>query len=276
MLITTREVECLMQSFRKKFRGLSIVSLPVAILAMALAIGSSAQQVEGNEQGSESGKNAIKEISKVLGTTTKEISDAPLSDFQMVEMDNGRIAYTKTDGEYAFVGDLYGWTDQRFVNLTQIQKSKALLSMFTSLPEVSTINYSPEEGEDPAVVYVFTDVDCGYCRLLHEHMAEYHAQNIEIRYLGYPRAGINSRAYNRLVSAWCAEDRHDVLARVKNGTAVNEEEYSVNSECAENVDKHYELGQKIEITGTPTNVLPNGKVVPGFTQAADLRDMIDS
>ncbi len=276
MLITTREVECLMQSFRKKFKGLSIISLPVAVVAMALAIGSSAQQEDGSAQESESGKNAIKEITKVLGTTTKEISEAPLIDFQMVEMDNGRIAYTKTDGEYAFVGDLYGWTDQRFVNLTQRQKSKALLAMFTSLPDVSTINYAPEAEEDPAIVYVFTDVDCGYCRLLHEHMPEYHALNIEIRYLGYPRAGLGSRAYNRLVSAWCAEDRHDVLARVKNGTAVNDEEYSVNPECAENVDKHYELGQKIEITGTPTNVLPNGRVVPGFTQAQALRELIDS
>ena len=270
MLTITREVEIQMQSIRKKFKGLSIISFSVALVAMALAVVSSA------DQSADADKDVVKEISKVLGTTTKEVTEAPLSDFQMVEMDNGRVAYAKTDGEFAFVGDLYGWTDQRFVNLTQIQKSKALLEMFTSLPETSTINYAPTEGVDPAVVYVFTDVDCGYCRLLHEHMSEYHAQNIEIRYLGYPRAGIGSRAYNRLVSAWCAEDRHDVLARVKKGDAVNAEEYSVNQECAENVDKHHELGQKIEITGTPTNVLPNGKVVPGFTQAPQLRELIDS
>ena len=140
--------------------------------------------------------------------------------------------------------------------------------MFSSLPETSTVNFTPEESDvGPSVVYVFTDVDCGYCRLLHEHMPEYHANDIEIRYLAYPRAGIGSRAYNRLVSAWCANDPQVVLEKVKKGDTVAADEYTVDSECSKPVEEHYELGQRIGITGTPTLVLPNGKVVPGFRPA---------
>ena len=265
-----------MRSLFSRTKATTIKCLALAVATVALALSLSPVSADDAAKSKIGNSDAIKEISKILGTRSKEVSDAPLNDFQMVEMDNGRIVYTKQDGKYAFVGDLYGWSDEKFVNLTQVQKSQALLGLFSSLPEMSTINYSPETATDPDVVYVFTDVDCGYCRLLHEHMAQYHENDIEIRYLAYPRAGIGSRAYNRLVSAWCAEDRHDVLERVKKGSTVNAEEYTVTSECSQKVDDHYELGQKIDITGTPTNVLPNGKVVPGFTQAPDLKALIES
>ena len=274
MLNTTREVELHMTISGKEAQvKLSLASL-VAVAAMLFATSSSAAP---SDDAVNSDKDAIKEISKVLGSPTKEVSESPMNDLQTVELDNGRIVYTTNDGEYAFVGDLYGWNEGKFINLTVRQKNQALLGMFTSIPETSSINYSPVEASEPDVVYVFTDVDCGYCRLLHEHMPEYHANNIEIRYLAYPRAGIGSKAYNKLVSAWCANDRHDVLARVKMGTSVvNAEEYAVSDDCSKNVEEHYELGQKIDITGTPTNVLPNGKVIPGFTQAEQLKNLIDS
>lgn len=271
MLNTTREVELHMTISGSKLCSATLF----AVTALTFAISSSAASA-GDATGANSDKDAIKEISKVLGSPTKEVSDSPMKNLQTVELDNGRIVYTTDDGKYAFVGDLYGWSEERFVNLTQRQKSQALLGMFQSLPETSTINYSPVESSEPDVVYVFTDVDCGFCRLLHEHMPEYHANGIEIRYLAYPRAGIGSKAYNKLVSAWCANDRHDVLQRVKNGSAVNAEEYTVEDECSKNVEEHYKLGQEIDITGTPTNVLPNGKVVPGFTQADQLKQLIDS
>ncbi|MXW53490.1 MAG: DsbC family protein [Gammaproteobacteria bacterium] len=275
MLNTTREVELHMTHSCKEAQfKLSLASI-VAIVAMIFATSTSAE-TSSDAQGVSSDKDAMKEIAKVLGSPTKEVSDSPMNNLKTVELDNGRIVYTTTDGEYAFVGDLYGWNDEKFVNLTVRQKNQALLAMFQSLPAASSINYSPVETTEPDVVYVFTDVDCGYCRLLHEHMPEYHANNIEIRYLAYPRAGIGSKAFNKLVSAWCADDRHDVLARVKNGTAVNAEEYTVADDCSKSVEEHYELGQKIEITGTPTNVLPNGKVIPGFTQADQLKTLIDS
>lgn len=249
---------------------LSLIPL-IGTVAMLFATSSLADTTDADSE-----KNATKEISKVLGSPTKEIFESPMQNFQTVELDNGRIVYTTDDGKFALVGDLYGWNDEKFVNLTQRQKSQALLGMFQSLPESSTINYSPAESSQPDIVYVFTDIDCGFCRQLHDHMAEYHASNIEIRYLAYPRAGIGSKAFNKLVSAWCADDRHDVLARVKNGSSVNTDEYTVADDCSKNVEDHYELGRKIDITGTPTIVLPNGKVIPGFTQAEQLKQLIDS
>ena len=264
-----------MQSTLRSLRGVARLSLPLALVMLLFALGSTAQ--DADESDFDPNTTTVKEISKTFGSTTKEVSTSPLSDFFTAELDNGRFIYATNDGQYALVGDLYGWSeDEKLINLTQRQKNASLLALFTSIPEDETINFAPEEVENPSIVYVFTDVDCGYCRLLHEHMAEYHANGIEIRYLAFPRAGIGSRAHSRLVSAWCSEDKHTALKRVKDGGTLKAEEYSDDGECSQPVQKHHELGQRVGISGTPTNVLPNGKIVPGFTQAEQLLSLIES
>ena len=36
-----------------------------------------------------------------------------------------------------------------------------------------------------------------------------------MRYLAFPRAGVGSDSYDKIVSAWCAEDPLDALTRAK-------------------------------------------------------------
>ena len=63
------------------------------------------------------------------------------------------------------------------------------------------------EGKPKASIYVFTDVDCGYCQMLHKNVGKMNELGIEVRYLGYPRAGLNTASFNKLASAWCAADK---------------------------------------------------------------------
>ncbi|HAH80198.1 MAG TPA: protein-disulfide isomerase, partial [Gammaproteobacteria bacterium] len=44
-----------------------------------------------------------------------------------------------------------------------------------------------------------TDVDCGYCRKLHNEMAQINELGIEVRYLAYPRAGVDSDTHDKMV-----------------------------------------------------------------------------
>ena len=50
------------------------------------------------------------------------------------------------------------------------------------------IIFTPE-GKTTGVVYAFTDVDCGYCRRLHQEIPALNAKGIELRYLAFPRGG---------------------------------------------------------------------------------------
>ena len=50
----------------------------------------------------------------------------------------------------------------------------------------------PAEGETKSKDYIFTDVDCGYCRKLHKEVPALNKAGIEVRYLAFPRGGLQS------------------------------------------------------------------------------------
>ena len=73
----------------------------------------------------------------------------------------------------------------------------------------------PATSEKLGYVQVFTDVDCGYCRKLHGEMAQINELGIEVRYLAYPRAGMDSETYDKMVSAWCSKEPPEVVNPIK-------------------------------------------------------------
>ena len=71
------------------------------------------------------------------------------------------------------------------------------------------IVFSPEEKR--FTVSVFTDIDCVFCRRLHNELDEYLAAGIEVRYLLYPRNGPTSPSWAKAEDVWCADDRNEAL-----------------------------------------------------------------
>ena len=88
------------------------------------------------------------------------------------------------------------------------------LGVLASHPESEMIVFGPRPpAEVKHTVTVFTDVDCGYCAKLHREMAGYNELGIEVRYMAFPRAGVGSNSYRKIVSVWCAEDQQDAMTR---------------------------------------------------------------
>jgi thiol:disulfide interchange protein DsbC len=125
------------------------------------------------------------------------------------------------------------------------------------------------------VVYVFTDVDCGFCRRLHHHIQAYKDQGvdkpgysdlgIEIRYLAYPRAGANSPSGDKLVTAWCAKDKQQTMDRLKNLQPV------ATAKCPNNpVAEQLRLGAEMGVTGTPAMLLADGTMIGGYVSPEEL------
>jgi thiol:disulfide interchange protein DsbC len=127
----------------------------------------------------------------------------------------------------------------------------------------------PPAGPTKHTVTVFTDIDCGYCRKLHQEIADYNQQGIKVRYLMYPRAGVGSESYNKAVWVWCADDRQDAITRAKRGEEIP------HKTCANPVKEQFELGQTLGVRGTPSIILENGQMVPGYVPAAQLAQMLD-
>jgi thiol:disulfide interchange protein DsbC len=118
------------------------------------------------------------------------------------------------------------------------------------------------------VAYVFTDIDCGYCRKLHSEIKQYLDAGIEVRYLFYPRSGEGSDSYNKAVNVWCAENRTQALTQAKKGEPVPEKA------CDNPVSKHMALGTAMGASGTPMIVTEKGSVLPGYVPAAQLLQVL--
>jgi thiol:disulfide interchange protein DsbC len=126
------------------------------------------------------------------------------------------------------------------------------------------IIYSPK-GPVKSYVTVFTDIDCGFCRKLHKEIPELNAMGIEVRYLAYPRASVPSPSADKLITAWCAKNKTEVMDQLKNGTAVPI------ATCTNNpVAAQFKLGNELGVNGTPALFTPNGEMLPGYMPAAEL------
>tara|TARA_A100001035_G_C27591006_1_gene411909 strand:- start:249 stop:671 length:423 start_codon:yes stop_codon:yes gene_type:complete len=120
-------------------------------------------------------------------------------------------------------------------------------------------------------VTVFTDVDCGYCRKLHNEIEDYNKLGISIHYAAFPRSGIGTESFTKMVGAWCSEDPKKSITNLKNG-----ENLRLNFCDSQPVAKHYVIGQKLGISGTPAIISQDGELYPGYFSPKDLLDKLKS
>ncbi len=193
---------------------------------------------------------------------------SPIKDIYEVQVINGPVLYVAKNGRYFLDGDMYEIRAGRFVNLREqamVGKRQQLLAEL----DVREMIVFPTVGPAKSVINVFTDVDCGYCRKLHKEVPDLNSRGIEVRYLAFPRAGVGSPSYDKLVSAWCSDTPAATLTELKNGGQVEA------NQCADNpVAAQYQMGQVMGVNGTPAIVLADGNMIPGYQPAADLARLL--
>lgn len=178
-----------------------------------------------------------------------------------------QVLYLTEDGRFAIQGDVIDLSAGK--NLTEARRDQLRLQAIDELGEENMIVYSPDKAPKHTIT-VFTDIDCPYCRQMHQEMAELNQSGIEVRYLLYPRTGIGSESYDKSVAVWCSADRQDALTRAKRGEAIER------TSCPNPVQTHYQLGQQLGVRGTPSIILDSGQMVPGYVPAPRLVQMLDA
>ena len=200
--------------------------------------------------------------------TFKIVGESPLAGFYEVQVEDGPLLYVSQDGRHFFDGNLYQVTSNQFVDVRELGLIKARRDLFVSRRTDDMIIFKPA-GQTKAIINVFTDVDCGYCRKLHSEVPELNAMGIEVRYLAYPRAGLKSESFNKIATAWCSDTPEQTLTEIKNGKSL------ATSVCADNpIAEHYRLGGSLGVTGTPAIVLMDGTMIPGYRPAADFAELL--
>lgn len=207
-----------------------------------------------------------------------EVAPAPIDGLYQVQVVGGPLLYVSPEADMMIAGEMFTIDSNGFSRYEDPRVLKKREELVKSLENKNSINFAPE-GETKAVVYVFTDVDCGYCRRLHSQMDEYREGGaakpgyrdlgIEIRYLAYPRAGIGSPSAQKLETAWCSDNQQEALDRLKNMQNVS------NVSCdTDPVAEHYKLGGEIGVSGTPALLLPNGKMQAGYVPPEQLAQIL--
>lgn len=198
----------------------------------------------------------------------ESVVQSPIAGVYQVQVKGGPILYVMADGEYFFDGDLYQVKPGRFVNLREQAMSGVRKELLATVAIGEMIVFSPA-SELKGVINVFTDVDCGYCRKLHREVPELNRRGIEVRYLAFPRAGIGSPSYQKVVSAWCSATPNAALTELKNGSTIEPRDCDDNPVAAQ-----YRLGEQMGVTGTPAIILADGTMLPGYRRAADLAKIL--
>jgi len=159
------------------------------------------------------------------------------------------------------LGEVYD-TERKVSLADEIQQQKALATI-ESMNESEMIVFSPEQTKRTMTVY--TDVDCPYCRKLHKEVPELVENGVKVRYLWFPRSGINTPSYDKAVSIWCADDQQAAMNDAKLNDKI------VAAKCDPNpVSAQYASGQQVGVRGTPTIVLDDGTVIGGYMPAKNL------
>jgi len=180
-----------------------------------------------------------------------------------VRSNNGETIYTTADGQYLLTGDLLKVGAEGITNVTEESRANDRRGMMAQAGADGAIRF-PAKGEEKAVISVFTDIDCPYCRKLHAEVPQLNDYGITVNYYGFPRSGPGTPSFAKYVSVWCSDDQNAAMDAAKQGRSVDQ------ASCENPVLEQFLLGKNVGVTGTPAIVLEDGHMVRGYVPAETL------
>lgn len=193
------------------------------------------------------------------------VKETPIAGLYEVNAKGFESVYASADGRYLIQGEMLEVRGAEIVNLSE-EANREIYKTVLAAQKTSDMAVFPATGERKAIVYAFTDVDCGYCRKLHQELPAMNKMGVEVRYLAFPRTGINSKTAKTMEQIWCSPDRNYALTIAKRG-----EKVPVTANCkAPQIQAQYDLGGQLNVRGTPAMFDENGNQLGGYLSAQDL------
>jgi thiol:disulfide interchange protein DsbC len=170
-----------------------------------------------------------------------------------------KFGYLVGNGRYVFIGEMFDLENGQ--NLTELSRRVVIKDELAKVSN-SDMSIFPANGTEKALLTVFTDTSCPYCKKLHEEVGHLQEAGITVRYLPYPRGGQRGPGYSTLKQVWCAEDKSAAMDIGKG--IVTGELPAGDCEAASFVDRGYEIGNQLGVTGTPALYLESGEAITGY------------
>lgn len=218
------------------------------IAALALVVGASLAHAADDGA-------ARAAVQKLVGERKIEVFEAaPVPGYYQAVI-GSQLLYVSADGRYVLQGTLYDANAR--LDLTAARMAVINGAKLADYPQDKRIVFAPK-SKPKYKVTVFTDIDCGYCRKLHSHMAEYNERGIQVDYLFFPRTGPGTPSFNKAVSVWCADDQHAAFTAAKAGSD------PVPKQCPNPIAEEFQLGVDVGVDGTPAIYAADGSKIGGY------------
>jgi thiol:disulfide interchange protein DsbC len=169
------------------------------------------------------------------------------------------LAYVDESGQYFLFGHLYDMKAQR--DITAERKDTLARIDFAALPLADALK--EVRGSGSRTFAIFSDPDCPYCRRLEAEIKG--LTDVTIYTFLMPIASLHPEARSKAIAVWCSKDRiaawHALMWRDEKVEA---------KECPHPVDRNVALGERLGVSGTPTLVAADGRVLPGAASSAQI------
>lgn len=177
---------------------------------------------------------------------------------------DGQIIYTDEKVSALLSGQLFDAKTMKNVTAERMQKLAAI--NFSDLPLELAVKQV--RGDGKRIMATFEDPNCGYCKRLAKEMTK--LDNVTIYTFLMPILSPDSLEKSNRI--WCSADR----AKAWNDWMQDGHAPGGKGDCDTSaVKKTVELGQKLNISGTPTLFFADGTRVPGAVPLAQIEAKLD-
>ncbi|KDM90873.1 hypothetical protein EA58_14020 [Photobacterium galatheae] len=199
------------------------------------------------------------------------------TNFYVLSLNDSVLAISE-DGKYILGGDVVNMVDK--VNYLEVAKDQSRKRIVSAISDENFIAYPATTEKTKGVIYIYSDVTCGYCQKMHDEYPQLSDAGYEIRIVPFVRnVGTpnfeQSQVYKNTVAMMSIQDQsakrkaHDLLM---NGENIDHAE---NNTVGVNAVKHgIETGVRVGLQGTPHIVFDDGRSVSGYVPAISLLDLL--
>jgi thiol:disulfide interchange protein DsbC len=238
-----------------------------AFLALFLSAPAAAFRKEaGDAKGcSECHKLTKEEAGKVLGKVVDNVVGVVQGPFPGIwEVDvarGGKIypLYVDYSLKYLFNGQFIRLADME--NLTGLRYQDLNRVDVSSIPLKDAIVVGSRSAKKKVIV--LTDPTCPYCVKLHAEIKKAVAKDADLAFhvMPYPRNGGDKATYAKCLAVVCSKSEKLL------DDAYAGKELPAPSCKSSAVDEAMKLADRLKIQGTPTMILPDGRMISGYMEA---------
>ncbi len=232
---------------------------------LALVVGTAAAQTPAKPaaKAAEPAKGASVEdtirarVKERTGATPEAVTRTPWGWYEVTV--GTELFYTDAQVNYVFVGRVIDGRTRE--DLTQARRDELQKVDYAKLPLEQAIRLRTGNGSRQFVT--FEDPNCPYCRKLHKELAG--MKDVTVHVFLYPI--LSQDSFEKAKNIWCAKDR---AAAWNDAMVEGRQVPAASDDCKHPLQQTLALGQKLDISGTPTIIFPDGSRLPGAVPIAEI------